>query len=159
MTAADSIEAHPRWSTMNLVDGYFFEAVPADKLDGLASLLAERERLFEAALDDATRREWMALEQAVRETDARFAALPPPGLVYAATTEFPVTGSFSPTRGKPRPVHLLQRGSEQRPAKKRSPLRSRGFRDRHPSSTCPPTTRKARGGWRWLAGLSTLAIR
>jgi hypothetical protein len=121
VTAADSIEAHPRWSTKNLVDGYFFDAVPADKLDGLASLLAERERLFEAALDDATRREWMALEQAVRETDARFAALPPPGMVYAAATEFPVAGSFSPTRGKPRAVHLLQRGSEQRPGEEAVP--------------------------------------
>jgi mono/diheme cytochrome c family protein len=115
VSAADSIEALPRWSTKNLVDGYFYEGVPADKLGELARLNETRDRLYEAALDDATRQEWTRLEQESREVETRLSSLPPLGVVYAAATDFAPNGSFQPTRGKPRAVHVLQRGSESRP--------------------------------------------
>jgi hypothetical protein len=37
------------------------------------------------------------------------------GLVFAAATDFAPQGQFVPTKGKPRPVHLLTRGSEKDP--------------------------------------------
>jgi hypothetical protein len=37
------------------------------------------------------------------------------GVVFAAATDFPARGAFTPTNGKPRPIHVLQRGSESSP--------------------------------------------
>ncbi|HEX7900139.1 MAG TPA: DUF1553 domain-containing protein [Planctomycetota bacterium] len=58
-----------------------------------------------AALGNAARR--AELQKAV-------AALPPPRLVYAATSAFAGSGGFQPSKG-PRPVHLLSRGDVKRP--------------------------------------------
>jgi hypothetical protein len=41
-------------------------------------------------------------------------ALPPPKVVYAAASDFPVLGSFSPAKGC-RPVHVLRRGDVNQP--------------------------------------------
>lgn len=37
------------------------------------------------------------------------------GLVFAAAIDFPANSQFTPTRGKPRPIHLLKRGNENDP--------------------------------------------
>src|SRR6185369_17171174 len=37
------------------------------------------------------------------------------GVVFAATAEFKTQSAFVPTHGKPRPVHVLKRGSEKDP--------------------------------------------
>jgi mono/diheme cytochrome c family protein len=44
-----------------------------------------------------------------------------PALVYAAATHFASAGSFTPTNGKPRPIHLLKRGSEKNPLREVGP--------------------------------------
>ncbi len=44
-----------------------------------------------------------------------------PNLVYAAATNFPAAGSFTPTNGKPRPIYLLKRGSEKSPVREVGP--------------------------------------
>jgi hypothetical protein len=44
-----------------------------------------------------------------------------PALVYAAATEFAPQGQFTPTRGKPRPIFVLQRGSEKSPREEVGP--------------------------------------
>ena len=46
--------------------------------------------------------------------DRLLAAIPPPQLVYAGTSQFKPDGSFKPT-DKPRPVHLLARGDIHKP--------------------------------------------
>jgi hypothetical protein len=38
------------------------------------------------------------------------------GLVFAAATDFPANNQFTPTRGKPRPIHVLKRGNESNPS-------------------------------------------
>ncbi len=43
------------------------------------------------------------------------------GLVYAAATQFAPAGTFTPTNGKPRPIHLLKRGSEKNPVREVGP--------------------------------------
>ncbi len=55
------------------------------------------------------------LEKQLAPIGAALAKLPKPPLVYAAATNFPNTGSFRPTGGQPREIHLLNRGSEKQP--------------------------------------------
>jgi Protein of unknown function (DUF1553)/Protein of unknown function (DUF1549)/Planctomycete cytochrome C/F5/8 type C domain len=73
------------------------------------------------AASGATRRELAELEKEQKATAAALAALPPPGMVYAAATEFTASGSFTPTGGKPRPVFVLHRGSEKNPKQEVGP--------------------------------------
>jgi hypothetical protein len=86
VTSLDSIEAG-RWSRKYLVDGY----------DSRASLpVAPSDRL--------------------REVERELAALPKPGIVYAAASDFTPFGAFAPAK-TPRPVHVLIRGDVKRPGK------------------------------------------
>ncbi len=76
-------------------------SVPPEKVRALlarpvdARTAAERGELARAAL------QW--------RIDGELAALPPPKLVYAGTTDFPPENNFVPARGV-RPVHVLARG-------------------------------------------------
>jgi hypothetical protein len=71
--------------------------------------------------DAALRCEVEEVERGLKETAKRLAALPPPGLVYAAATQFAPQGTFTPTNGVPRPVSLLRRGSEKNPVREVGP--------------------------------------
>ncbi len=55
------------------------------------------------------------LEKRLAEIEKSLQALPKPKLVYAAATQFAPAGSFKPTGGSPRTIHLLVRGSEKQP--------------------------------------------
>jgi mono/diheme cytochrome c family protein len=48
------------------------------------------------------------------QVEARLAALPPPQLVYAGTSDFKPQGSFRPAKGC-RPIHVLRRGDIKNP--------------------------------------------
>jgi hypothetical protein len=50
----------------------------------------------------------------LQRDEAKLAALPPPRLVYAGTTDFKAENNFTPARG-PRPIHVLQRGDVAKP--------------------------------------------
>jgi hypothetical protein len=121
VTALDSIEAAPRWRRQNLVDGYYYAVRGTDHLAEFARLEARRQTVLERLAGPALRREAAEIERAVRATQARLAALPPPGLVYAAATEFAAAGAFTPTHGQPRPIFLLRRGSEKNPVREVGP--------------------------------------
>jgi len=45
----------------------------------------------------------------------------PEGVVYAAATDFAPEGNFKPTKGVPRPIHVLARGSEATPQEEALP--------------------------------------
>jgi len=49
------------------------------------------------------------------------AARPAAGMVYAAATQFKPHGEFRPTKGKPRPIHVLARGNEREPQQEVGP--------------------------------------
>ncbi|HEX8910875.1 MAG TPA: DUF1553 domain-containing protein, partial [Humisphaera sp.] len=126
VAALDSIEAPPRWRRANLVDGYYYgigKAAPAmPATDPVAALKAQRQAAVAGALDEPARQRLAAAEAELATVDAGLAALPKPGgVVYAAATHFAPSGSFTPTLGKPRPVHLLHRGSEKDPRQEVSP--------------------------------------
>ena len=122
VTALDSIEAGS-WSRKFLVDGFDSRrklgdartALAKEKLDGeIRSLAATRLQLAEAALDDTTRRELAETTNRLAEVNRELAALPPPGKVFAAASDFKPEGSFIPAK-TPRPVYLLARGDVKKP--------------------------------------------
>jgi hypothetical protein len=121
VTALDSIEAPGRWRTSNLVDGYYFGVGGTVARVELAKLTEQRSAIIAKAIDAPTWRRLEQLERDVKEAASQLKALPAPGMVYAAATDFAAQGSFVPTHGKPRPVFLLNRGSEKLPKEEVGP--------------------------------------
>jgi hypothetical protein len=119
VTALDSIEAPPRWRKTNLVDGWYPGAAgdPAE----VARLTQQRQALLERAGDAALQRESVAIELELKNLAIRLIALPKSDTVYAAATQFTPNGGFHPTGGKPRPIHILNRGSEKSPGREVGP--------------------------------------
>src|SRR5690606_29927338 len=124
--ALDSIDAG-RWKTDYLVDGFDSR----DRLRDAAATEQERKALRMAKRElrrvtreiDALRREALDAADAAALADtgaalarvtAEFAALPAPGLVYAAAPAFTPEGSFTPPAG-PRPIFVLDRGDVNAP--------------------------------------------
>jgi cytochrome c553 len=120
VSALDSIEALPRWSRKNLVDGYYYGAGKPDEAE-IARLDTERWALVEKTLDAQSAVEFREARRVAGDAASRLAALPRPALVYAACSEFVPEGSFTPTHGRPRPVHVLHRGSEKGPEQEVGP--------------------------------------
>ncbi len=121
VTSLDSIEAPPRWRRSNLVDGYYHAARGTEHLAEVARL-SQRRRVVLANVGDAPfQREVERIEVGINQVKRRLAALPSPGMVYAAATQFASAGAFTPTNGKPRPIYLLKRGSEKGPVREVGP--------------------------------------
>ena len=121
ITSLDSIEAPPRWRRTNLVDGYFPGAKNSAHLAEIARLNERRRLVLSRVRNAALQREGEAIERDITETRRRLAALPSPGLVYAAASQFASAGGFTPTNGKPRSIYLLKRGSEKSPLREVGP--------------------------------------
>src|SRR6185503_17171634 len=78
--------------------------------------------LLQKLLDEPTRRDMTESAAALESTKAELAKLPAEQLVYAAASTFAPQGSFTPPPGgKPRPIHVLLRGSVKSPGKLISP--------------------------------------
>jgi mono/diheme cytochrome c family protein len=122
VTAADSIEAPPRWRKANLVDGYFPGAGRTDNGE-LARLREERGRLIAAALSDEDRKLLTDADRELAVAERGLAALPPPRMVYVGAIHNG-SGAFrgtGPDGGKPRSIHVLPRGDVNRPGKEVGP--------------------------------------
>lgn len=125
VTALDSIEAAPSWSTKNLVDGYSsLEPVslesqsPRTRREELTTQIkaldGRRSELVQSLLDADTRQALATAETAHADVARQLAALPAQRSVYAAASTFSKNGSFAPAR-EPRPIHLLARGDVRSP--------------------------------------------
>jgi cytochrome c553 len=121
VTSLDSIEAPTRWRRTNLVDGYYHGVREITHLVQVARLQERRRAVLERVKDASFQREIVAIEREMKDVTAQLAALPRPGMVYAAATHFPGGGGFTPTNGKPRPIYLLRRGSEKNPMREVGP--------------------------------------
>jgi mono/diheme cytochrome c family protein len=118
VTSLDSIEAPPRWRKANLVDAIAPQPDPATS-GRLAELQAERAALLDKLLDASLKHERTQVHQELNRTKVELAAFPKPDVVYAGTVlhgsgNFVGTGASG---GKPRPIHLLNRGSVLTPGK------------------------------------------
>ncbi len=123
VTSLDSIEAPPRWSRRNLVDGYYpglvAKAPPAD----VAKLEEDRESLIASRVEVATRESLSAIKSELDQVNRDLAQLPPARLVYAGTVHYG-SGPFAGTGasgGKPRTIQVLARGEVTKPGKEVGP--------------------------------------
>ncbi|MFT7680210.1 MAG: hypothetical protein ACI8QC_004216 [Planctomycetota bacterium] len=86
-----------------------------------ALLAAQRYTAVEATLDTELRIERGSVAAHKLELVENFAALPAQGRVYAAASDFPAEGNFTPALNGPRPVYLLHRGDVRLPGAEASP--------------------------------------
>jgi hypothetical protein len=115
VTALDSIDSPVRWDRKNLTDGKWPRPSDAKLAGRLARALQQRAEIL-ARIETpqrTARRE--AVQEGLQRNQALLAALPRGQMVYAAATHFEPQGSFQPTEGKLRPVHVLHRGNVQQP--------------------------------------------
>ncbi len=111
VSAKDSIESGPRWGKANLVDGIFHRELADEKaLTELYELQKEREAIVESLRSPETEARLAAIRTELDPLDEKLKTFPEGELVYAAATRFTRGGNFTPTEGKPRPIHLLHRG-------------------------------------------------
>ena len=115
VSSIDSIEATPRWSRSNLIDG----KKPTPNHPKSAQQWFTITREIADALAQAKTTKWRQQREAAVETikkaERKMDRLPPGNMVYAAATHFKPQGSFRPTQGKPRSIQFLHRGDIQSP--------------------------------------------
>jgi cytochrome c553 len=109
VTAADSIEAPPRWQQKNVVDGQS----PGVAVPELAALKAEREALLAATCDEKVTAELAEVTAGLGAAEAERKSLPPLQTIYAATPR--------QRGGVPRTIHVLSRGNVLAPTHEVSP--------------------------------------
>ena len=82
---------------------------------------AERQKSAASLLEPTLRSELAAVDKKLAEISQRLADLPPARMVYTGTSDFAATGNFHPSKGVPRPIHLLKRGDITTPGELVSP--------------------------------------
>ncbi len=123
VTSLDSIEAPPRWSRKNLTDGYYYGAKKDQPATKLADLEKQRTELLARITDAALLGEVEANSKSTTEVSSELAKLPAPKVVFAGTVHYG-SGSFrgtGPDGGKPRIIHVLQRGDVKQPKEEVGP--------------------------------------
>ncbi len=113
VTSMDSIEAPVRWQRKNLVDGVYVGQTADPTLPSrLIELRQRRAALTESVLSESDRVRVADLSAEVAEVESQLAALPPQQVVFAGTVHYG-SGAFrgtGPDGGKPREIHVLERG-------------------------------------------------
>jgi hypothetical protein len=117
VSALDSIEAPVRWQKSNLTDGYYPGAAPGGGSAELAGLRKSRDLLVERntqpaekALLEQTDRELAEVKEAAGRLPAQSVAYV--GAVHTGSGAFAGTGGAG---GKPRAIHVLNRGNVLKP--------------------------------------------
>ncbi len=112
----DSIEAPPRWGRANLTDGIWHREVGnPDVLAELRDLEAQKAAIERELIDPEREARLAGLVKELEVLNPELAAFPKGELVYAVATDFAAQGRFLATTGKPRVIHLLQRGDIRSP--------------------------------------------
>ncbi|MBM3837371.1 MAG: DUF1553 domain-containing protein [Verrucomicrobia bacterium] len=122
VTALDAIEAPVRWQTKNLVDGYTYTKAKANP-EALAKLQTERQALLDRAMDADTKKELSEVTTLLAQVDAEISRLPKPNLAFVGTVHYG-SGAFrgtGPEGGRPRPIHVLNRGDVKNPGPEARP--------------------------------------
>jgi hypothetical protein len=94
----------------------------ATTMNTFTSLTAQCARCHDHKFDPIEQEDYYSLQAVFAAIDRADRPYGPPGktgrpLVYAAATQFVPIGTFTATNGKPRPIHVLRRGSEKSPKK------------------------------------------
>lgn len=122
VSAKDSIESGERWRKTNLVDGIYHRELSDDKaLAALHALQAERRSIEESLRDSENETRLETIRKELAPLEEQLKGIPQGELVYAAATQFNQGGSFRPTGGKPRAIHVLHRGDLRAPGEAVAP--------------------------------------
>jgi cytochrome c553 len=122
VTSKDSIESGDRWRKTNLVDGIYHRELSDDKaLAELHALQGERRAIEESLRSPKSVARLEAIGKELAPLEEQLKTFPQGELVYAAATRFTQGGSFRPTDGKPRAIHVLHRGDLTAPGEAVSP--------------------------------------
>ena len=122
VTALDSIEAPVRWQMKNLVDGYTYTKSRVHP-EVLARLQEERQALLDRLMDAGAKKELSKVTESLAEADAEISKLPKPSLAFVGTVHHG-SGAFRGTGldgGKPRLIHVLNRGDVKNPGSEARP--------------------------------------
>lgn len=122
VTALDSTEAPVRWQKSNLTDGWYPGAGPLES-GRLADLRRRRAELVSRATLGEERTELSVLEGQIAGIKSELTQLPAQSQVYVAAV-YQGSGAFAGTGangGRPRPIHVLNRGSVQQPGREVNP--------------------------------------
>ncbi len=112
VTSLDSIESGLRWRRRNLTDGEYLS--DPERLDAFRK---KRQQLIADAMTDGERVRSEQARARVLADEKKLASLPPLSTIYSGTV-LSGTGKFIGTGandGKPRSIHLLERGDVTRP--------------------------------------------
>lgn len=118
VSSLDSIEAGLRWKRSNLTDGMY-----PGRTERVEALKRQRQQRIAEAMTDAERELIRQLRSRIAADEKRLASLPQPSKVYVGTVhtgqgKFRGTGADG---GKPRPIHVLERGDVRRPREAAAP--------------------------------------
>ena len=122
VSALDSIEAPARWQKLNLTDGWQPGASVADSGE-LATLRKDRDALIARATPDDDKNALAEMDRGLATVKTELGKLPAQSTAYVAAVHNG-SGAFMGTGGKggkPRPIHVLNRGSIQKPGKEVGP--------------------------------------
>jgi mono/diheme cytochrome c family protein len=121
VTALDLIEAPPRWSAKNLIDGEY--PVPATEAAVVQQLEKQLDDLVKQKVPEDVVAAKKAAQEQLEQVQQEQANLPPAsqayvGMIHTGSGAFVGTGSNG---GKPRPVFLLARGDVKNPLREVHP--------------------------------------
>lgn len=122
VSSSDSIEAEPRWGRSNLTDGiYHQELADPQALAELRRLERELAAIKAEVLTPEIAQRLREINERRATLEHQLQRLPRGPVVYAVASRFDSRGQFIATGGKPRPIHLLQRGDVGRPGEPMRP--------------------------------------
>ncbi len=111
VASLDSIEAPIRWQRTNLIDGRWPKSISPDVSQALTQARQTLAKLEQQIKTPQRMAQQKTLTQRIEQFDQQLRSLPTGKMVYAAATHFKSQGSFKPTQGKPRDIHVLHRGN------------------------------------------------
>ena len=110
-----------RWARQNLTDGYWPQGGDPDLQQRLVAAIKKRDEILTSINTPERSRRSDELREQIKKIEDRLSKLPKGKMVYAAATNFKPRGSFKPTAGKPRMIHVLHRGNIQQPGEPATP--------------------------------------
>ncbi len=122
VTALDSVEAPVRWQKSNLTDGWYPGVGNAESTE-LVRLRKERGELIATNTSVDDKRTLEEIREKLSGLKEELGRLDKPSMAYVAAVHTG-SGAFAGTGkngGKPRPIHLLNRGNVQKPEKEVGP--------------------------------------
>ena len=122
VTAKDSIEAPVRWSTKNLVDGIYYQALTDEDSEvELNQLVTRRGKIEKRFRTQEIEDQIAKIDGSIDDAQKKLKSIPAGRSVFAVSTSFKGGGKFKATGGKPRPIRLLHRGDMRTPGETLAP--------------------------------------